>query len=261
MLGDVSEPTAPFGLADVHLDGSGLEEARLALEPELAGRLRRTARGLRVSAASLFHLAWAMVLARSAGRQDVVFGTVLFGRMQGGAGAEHGLGMFMNTLPLRVILEDSVANSAERVHAALAQLLRHEHAPLALAQRCSGVPAPAPLFSSLLNYRHSQEAGEKRGRDGIEMLGGQERTNYPLTLSVDDLGERFMLKAQVPASVGAERICGFVITALTQLAEALEQDPQAPVGALDVLPEDERLAVVTGFNDTSASYPSDRLIH
>ncbi|MVA49130.1 non-ribosomal peptide synthetase, partial [Agrobacterium vitis] len=42
MLGDVSEPTAPFGLADVHLDGSGLEEARLALEPELAGRLRRT---------------------------------------------------------------------------------------------------------------------------------------------------------------------------------------------------------------------------
>ena len=49
-----------------------------------------------------------------------------------------------------------------RTHALLAELLRHEHASLALAQRCSAVPAPAPLFSALLNYRHS--SGSSTGR-------------------------------------------------------------------------------------------------
>ncbi|MEO3960226.1 hypothetical protein, partial [Chromobacterium piscinae] len=54
---------------------------------------------------------------------------------------------------------------------------------------CSGVAAPQPLFSALLNYRHSAE--ENRDApiwEGIETLASEERTNYPLTLSVDDLG-------------------------------------------------------------------------
>ena len=64
MLGDVDEPTAPFGLLDVQGDGSGIEEAHLALDSDLARRLRANARRLGVSAASLCHLAWAQVLAQ-----------------------------------------------------------------------------------------------------------------------------------------------------------------------------------------------------
>ena len=81
--------------------------------------------------------------------------------------------------------------SVRRTHASLAELLRHEHASLALAQRCSGVRAPLPLFSALLNYRYSAPEDARQPElawEGIEVLGGEERTNYPLTLSVDDLG-------------------------------------------------------------------------
>src|SRR5262249_17784355 len=166
MLGDVEEPTAPFGLLDVQGDGSGVEEARIELDMTLARRIRERARALGMSAASLCHLAWARVLARVSGLggpgspassgEDVVFGTVLFGRMQSGQGADRALGLFMNALPMRIrISEKGVERGAREVHALLAELMRHEHAPLALAQRCSRVAAPAPLFSSLLNYRHS----------------------------------------------------------------------------------------------------------
>ncbi|WP_332874480.1 condensation domain-containing protein, partial [Pseudomonas syringae] len=92
MLGQVTEPTLPFGLHDVQGDGRDIKQARQAVAAELAGRIRRQARSLGVSAASLHHLAWAQVLGRTSGQEDVVFGTVLLGRMQGGDGADRSLG-------------------------------------------------------------------------------------------------------------------------------------------------------------------------
>jgi amino acid adenylation domain-containing protein len=268
LLGDVEEPTAPFGLLDVQGDGTGIEEASLKIDADLARRIRERARKLGVSAASVCHLAWAQVLARVSGREDVVFGTVLFGRMQGGAGADRVMGLFMNTLPVRIqIGEEGVGASVRQAHAQLADLLHHEHASLAVAQRCSAVAAPLPLFSALLNYRHStgvaQPPSEERRRawEGICGLYGEERTNYPLTLSVDDLGEGFALTAQVEASIGPMRICEFMRTALESLVEALETSPATAVRGLEVLPDSERYRVLYEWNRTEVEYPRDKCIH
>jgi amino acid adenylation domain-containing protein len=268
MLGDVDEPTAPFGLVDVQGDGSGIEEAYLALGEDLARRLRAQARRLGASVASLCHLAWARVLAQTCGREDVVFGTVLFGRMQGGEGADRVMGLFINTLPVRIRAgEEGVEASVRRVHGLLADLLRHEHASLAMVQRCSGVPAPAPLFSSLLNYRHSPGADQQPSEqslqawEGIEWLRGEERTNYSFTLSVEDYGQKLGLTAQVPGWIGSLRICEFMRTALESLSEALETSPATGVRALPVLPRQERNQVLYEWNDTGAEFPSDKCIH
>ncbi|MCL7422702.1 MAG: amino acid adenylation domain-containing protein [Methylobacter sp.] len=265
MLADVDEPTAPFGLLDVQGDGSGVEEAKQDLDFDLARRLREQARTLGISAASLFHLAWAGVLSRTSGRDDVVFGTVLFGRMQGGEGADRVLGMFINTLPLRVQLaQGSVLEQAREVQSRLAGLLRHEHAPLSLAQRCSGVQAPAPLFSALLNYRHSQADAPAESTpewQGIELLSGEERTNYPIVLSVDDLGEGFSLTAQTLPPVAPERLCALMYTALENLITALENAPDTAMRRVGVLPEAERRQVLYDWNATRADYPQAFCIH
>jgi amino acid adenylation domain-containing protein len=267
MLGDVEEPTAPFGLLDVQGDGSGIEEAHLLVEESLAGRLRAHARKLGVSTASLCHLAWAQVLARLCGREDVVFGTVLFGRMQGGEGADRVLGPFINTLPVRISVAEGVEASVRRVHSLLSDLLSHEHASLALAQRCCAVPAPLPLFSTMLNYRHSPGVGEARSQEaqraweGIEVLRAEERTNYPLTLSVSDLGQSLSLDAESPAAIGPLRICQYMHTGLEGLAEALDQDPGRAVSDLNILPPVERREVVYEWNDTARDYPQERCIH
>ena len=144
-----------------------------------------------------------------------------------------------------------------RTHRLLADLLRHEHAPLSLAQRCSAVPAPAPLFSALLNYRHSPGAAQavsaetEQAWQGIQGLRGEERTNYPFTLSINDLGQDFSLEAQTPASIGPMRVCEYMQTALQSLAEALERSPATAVHALEVLPPSERQQVLYTWNDTA----------
>jgi amino acid adenylation domain-containing protein len=270
MLSDVDEPTAPFGLTDVQGDGSDVREFQHEVDAPLASRLRRVARSLGVSAASLYHLAWAQVVARVSGRDDVVFGTVLFGRMQGGDGADRVLGMFINTLPIRIrVRGDSVRDSVVAVHQLLAQLLRHEHAPLALAQRCSAVAAPSPLFSTLLNYRHGVAAdttadnaeGTLTALEGIEYLRGEERTNYPLILNVDDQSEGFTLNAQARSPIDPERVCAYMRTALERLVAALEQAPTTPIRGLDVLPASELHRLLVEWNVTQAEYPRDRCVH
>ncbi|WP_181039275.1 non-ribosomal peptide synthetase [Burkholderia pseudomallei] len=262
-LGDIDEPTAPFGLLSVQGDGREIAEAARRLKPELSGALRGHARRLGVSAASMMHVAWGLVLSRTTGRQDVVFGTVLFGRMQGGAQSDRALGLFINTLPVRMrVAQTGVEASVKETHAQLAELMRHEHAPLVLAQRCSGVPAQTPLFTSLLNYRYSKpKVAAAHIADGIELLDGHERTNYPVSVDIDDHGDDFKIRAQAAASVDPARVCDFLEVALTRLVDALERDPHGALRQLDILPEVEREEVVRRWNAGEKARPSRLCLH
>ncbi|WP_281174023.1 non-ribosomal peptide synthetase [Andreprevotia chitinilytica] len=240
-LGHIDEPTAPFGVLDVLGDGGDVDEVRHTLPAALSQQLRQQARAYKVSTASLMHLAWGLVLARLTGRSEVVFGTVLFGRLQGGDGAERMMGPCINTLPLCLTAgAGSLRDAVSAAHAALTQLLRHEHAPLALAQRCSGVVAPMPLFSALINCRRVQSAAHAEPLAGCEIIRAEERTNLPFVLSVDDLGDDFVLTTQIGAGIPAQRIHDYVRTALESLVDGLAAQPDAPIGTLNVLPVAER---------------------
>ncbi|MCG1040810.1 MULTISPECIES: non-ribosomal peptide synthetase [Burkholderiaceae] len=262
MLADIEEPTLPFGLVQVHRNGTQVSEAHRMLPQALNDRLRAQAKRLGVSLASLCHLAWAQVLARASGQQQVVFGTVLFGRMQAGGGADCAMGLFINTLPLRVNLDGSVKTSVCATHARLAALLEHEHASLALAQRCSSVPAGTPLFSALLNYRHNVVTLDEHGMPpGIERLSIEERTNYPLALSVEDFGKALGLTMQTVEPLEPARMCGYMQQALQSLSDALEAAPDTPVQQLQVLPEAERQLLLDTWNATQQAYPEHGCVH
>ena len=202
MLADIDEPTAPFGLLDVQGSGSEIEEARQVLEPSLAASIRAQARLLGVSPASVMHLAWALVLARVSGRQEVVFGTVLLGRMQGGASVNRAWGCSSTRCPYGLVWANGRVESVRETHELLARLLRHEHASLALAQRCSGVPAQTPLFlrySTIATvqgpWTHCRRAsrggrtwrstGERSVRISVDAVGGRSGSGF----TVDGAGE------------------------------------------------------------------------
>ncbi len=252
-LADVDEPTLAFGLQERQANRADIEAAERPLADALNLRLRALARALGVSAASLFHLAWAQVLSRVAGRDDVVFGTVLLGRLQAGEGADRALGMFINTLPLRVRLAgQSVVAALADTHAQLSALVAHEQASLALAQRCSGA---SPLFNSLLNYRHTAADRDLNLVPGIALLSSEDILSYPLMLTVDDVASGFRLTAKAPRKVSAERLLDYIETVLRGLAEALEHAPTTPLREVQVLPASELKTQLLDFNATHTDYP------
>ncbi|MFF7897195.1 amino acid adenylation domain-containing protein, partial [Streptomyces sp. NPDC007907] len=262
LLGDVEETTAPYGLLDVHGDGSGVVRSHLRVDEEVGQRVRDVARSLGVSPASVFHLAWARVLATVSGRDDVVFGTVLFGRMNAGAGADRVPGLFINTLPVRVRVDAvGVAGALEGVRDQLAELLVHEHAPLTLAQQASSIPNGSPLFTSLFNYRHGRRRPENPRPEagpasrGISTLSVREVTNYPVAVAVDDLESEFGLVVDAVGPVDGQAVCQLLHTCLDNLVTTLEDDPDGLLSAVDVLDATEENRLLEDWNDTTAHIP------
>ena len=234
------------GLGAAPVDHADLRRHDAELDAALTARLRRLARQHGASLASVMHLAWAQVLGSLAGADQVVLGTVLLGRATAGEGAERALGMFVNSLPLRLELAGlTLPEALTLAHAGLAGLLAHADAPLLLAQRCSGLPVGTPLFSGLINYRQGAlPAGEVL--PGVTLLQASEVHSHALVLSIDDLGDTLQLEIRAPRALGAARVLDFLLTTLGQFADA----PEAALTALCSVPASERQRLLHSFNQS-----------
>ncbi|MEV0391014.1 non-ribosomal peptide synthase/polyketide synthase, partial [Nonomuraea sp. NPDC050643] len=258
LLGDVTEPTAPYGVLDVRDHGTDSVREIVPFPPELDRRVREISRRVGASPATLLHVAWARLLSVLSGRDDVVFGSVLFGRMNAGAGSDRVPGPHMNTLPVRVRTEGTgVLEAVGAMRGRLADLVRHEHAPLALARQASGVTGDTPLFTALLNYRHNTGGAQEAGGaiPGIRLRHSEDRDNYPLTVSVDDGGDRLSLAVDAVAPIDPRAVGTLLRTTTDNLVSALESvldgDPDLPLSAVDVLDAAERERVLHAWNDTT----------
>ncbi|WP_238319420.1 amino acid adenylation domain-containing protein, partial [Xanthomonas maliensis] len=271
MLAGIQAPTAPFGMfAPVH-DQASFHEAHQPLPATLARSLRHQARRCGVSASSLFHLAYALVLARSSGQQDVVFATMLLGRMHASIGVDRVLGMFLNALPIRLGGDhQTVLQAVRHTQLCMARLLDHEHAALTLAQRCSGLDPAVPLLSALLNYRHlsgSRVLAEDvlsldDALHDVQEIQGQERTHYPLAVSVNDHTQNggFSLDVQCVRQISVERVTEMLLQAVYAVVHALEHAPDSPLHSLELLPERQRTQLLQQFNQSSTPWPSSALL-
>jgi hypothetical protein len=241
-LAEVREPTTRFGLPCVHGDESSIQEVHHVLSQDLSQRIRTQAKVLGTTAARLFHAGWALVLAKTSGQDNVVFGTVLLALPREAALPEPMLGPFVNTLPLRLCLGNVTAEELVRqTHTELGELVNHSTAPLALAQRCSGGGRRATLFTSVFNYRYiagislSDHNNAWSRATGMRLLATYIRNHYPISIAVDSWGTCFEITARVDRRIDKHRLISHIETAMQFLADSLEHAPHTPALALSIL--------------------------
>ncbi|HEY2738967.1 MAG TPA: condensation domain-containing protein, partial [Thermoanaerobaculia bacterium] len=241
-------------------------QQHMSLPPARVSVLAALAQRLQITLNTLVQAAWALLLARLApvsdGISDIVFGAVVSGRPAELPGVESMIGLFINTVPVRIEIppDEPVPVWLARHQANQFDLRQHEWTPLTRIQALSEVPAREPLFASLLvfeNYPVAPSVSEQLRELQITSAEHGDRTNYPLTLIVAARGELdFCLTADrrfEPATV--QRMLSHLDNLLAALAADPEVLPMSPM-ALPLLSAAEQHQVTVEWNDTAAAYPA-----
>ncbi|MEV4258995.1 AMP-binding protein, partial [Spirillospora sp. NPDC049652] len=261
-LAGLDEPTLVAPAAVPAEDAGGVESRFLlaATGRAVADALRATARARGLTLNTLVQAAWAVLVGRLAGRRDVVFGATVAGRPMELPGAERMVGLFVNTVPVRVGLDPArpFADMLTDLQRRQTLLLDHQYLGLTEIQRTAG---PGAAFDTLLVYQNfPRDAGEALRLDGLRISGNtsEDSSHYPLTLVVtpgDDLRLRLDYRPDVFDDASAERLLARLTSVLRQVAD----DPSVRVADLDLLVDDERERVLTAWNDTARPVPGGSL--
>ncbi len=230
-------------------------ERSARLSPELTSALASLAKRRGFHLNTIVQGAWALLLSRYSGEPDVAFGATRAGRGTSVEGARSMVGLFINTLPVRVRIpaERSVSAWLADLHAQERAVRSFEHTPLVDVQRWSGVSPGQPLFESLVVFENSLLDSQLRAQGGAfaqRSFRLHERTNYALTLyAYAEPSLLLEIAYDHPRfdDATAERMLGH----LGALLEGMAADPEQSTDALSLLTQPERAQLLEEWNATA----------
>jgi amino acid adenylation domain-containing protein len=233
------------------------------LSDAVSGRLYQLAKQHRLTMNAIVQGMWALLLSRYSGHRDVCFGATVSGRPADLPGVDQMTGIFINTLPVRVEVDDEagVIPWLQELQSAQADARRFDFVSLAQLQTWSAIPGGVNLFDSIVvfeNYPINDEAAAAHGLQ-LRELQAVETTTYPLSLLVSPGRRLTMGLGYDPALFDAgtvERVAGHLMRVL----DAVVADPAVRVGQVDVLTEAERARLLVEWNDTAGAVGSATVV-
>nr|WSZ19645.1 amino acid adenylation domain-containing protein [Streptomyces canus] len=230
-LDEVTEPTR---LAPPDPGPGPLAQARAELPETTAAALTALARRLGVTANTLVQTAWSILLSRTTGRNDVLFGATVSGRPATLPGVESMVGLFVNTVPVRVRLrpDRSLSELLRDVQDGYVSLLDHHHLGLADIQRTTGLPE---LFDTLVVFEN-YPLDDTAPADSLRITGtsGRDATHYPVTL-VAFPGPRLRFRLAHRCDLFEDGWADAQLGHLVRILETLAAHPDLPLGRLGLL--------------------------
>jgi amino acid adenylation domain-containing protein len=262
-LRGVIAPT-PLGIEPV-LTAKAIQKGYGEQAIPLRAALRAFARQQRLTLNTVIQGAWALLLSRYSRESDVVFGAVVSGRPAALPDVESMIGLFINTLPVRVRIRDeqSVGEWLKQLQDSQMEMRQYEYSSLVQVQGWSEVPRGLPLFESILVFENfpAMDSSVKEQGKAFELSNVQtlEQTNYPLTILASSDAEasltiRYDRNRFDDATIA--RILGHFET----LLESIVADPGQTLARLPLLtPVEEQL--LTTWNETQVDYLTQNSIH
>ncbi|WP_052707349.1 non-ribosomal peptide synthetase [Streptomyces rubellomurinus] len=249
-LDGVTEPTLLAGAAAAGV--AAPEQLMVELPEEFTAELTARARSCGLTLSTVLQGSWALLLARLTGRDDVVFGTTVSGRPPQMTGIEHTLGLFINTLPVRLRLApgETLLETLTRFQDEQSQLMDHHHLGLAEIQRLTGL---GELFDTLAVFENyplgfadlTSPSGSLRVTD----VDGRDAAHYPLTLTAIP-GTRMRLRLQYRPDVFGRAEVERIADRLRQLLATVVAAPEQRVARTDALAPEERHRLLVEWNAT-----------
>ncbi|MCL2533212.1 MAG: amino acid adenylation domain-containing protein [Nocardiaceae bacterium] len=241
----VAGAVEPTLLADRSATADRYTESRdllYRLDAATTDRLRARARQQGITLSTVVQTAWGIVLGLLTGRDDVVFGATVSGRPPDLAGVESAVGLFINTVPVRIRLDsyESLGELLERVQAEQSTMLDHHHAGLDGIQRAAG---PGAVFDTLTVFESYplRDGGAGTEIGGLRIVGIEacDSAHYPLSV-VAVARDRLHVTMKFRPDVLAESRVAAIAQRLLRVLRSFADDPDLRLAALDHLTDAER---------------------
>jgi amino acid adenylation domain-containing protein/non-ribosomal peptide synthase protein (TIGR01720 family) len=259
----------PFDRPPVHGYSSSSAQCLSAeLTEEDSTRLTEFAKGHHLTLNAVVQGAWALLLSRYSGEHEVCFGATVSGRPAELPGVDDIIGIFINTLPVRVRVPThpymetyrgsgvGVVEWLRELQDAQAEARRFGFVSLAQLHAWSELPSGEHLFDSIVvfeNYPVSDDAAAAHGLS-VSELNSVETTNYPLSVVVSSRGRcsvEFGYDATAFDTATIEDLAASFLGVLKELAA----DDGARVGEIDILTGAQRVQLLMEWNATYWDVP------
>ncbi|MDB9527423.1 amino acid adenylation domain-containing protein [Oscillatoria sp. CS-180] len=251
-LADFVAPT-PMGAKSRHRQGGTptFAEAQVVLSAEITQALTSLVQQQHLTLSTLLQGVWAWLLSTYSGEKDVLFGVTVNGRPHALIGVESMIGLFINTLPVRVRVDeqDALIPWLQQLHANQIEREQYAYSPLVDIHRWSDVPGTLPLFESILvfeNYPLASALAEENSPQPEALEIGDvrclERDNLPLSLVVAP-GESLSIRLQYDTERFETDEIARLLGQLQTLLEGIADDPYRSLADISLLtpPEYDQL--------------------
>jgi len=240
-------------------------EQQIQLSTATTTALKSLARENKLTLNTLVQGAWALLLSRYGGEEDVVFGAVRACRYATIEGAESIVGLCINTVPVRIRVpaDGTLLPWLAELRNAWIALREFEHTPLVKIQSWSEVPSGQPLFESIFNFQDPSWDNALRaqgGRWANREFGICSQSNYPLVVDAYG-GDAVLVKILYHRTRFDDDAITRMLGHFKTLLEGMATNPEAELSELPLLTEVERKKILVEWNDTRADFPKDTCVH
>ncbi|WP_298917451.1 non-ribosomal peptide synthetase [uncultured Nostoc sp.] len=266
-LQGVTAPT-PLVVDKLISNISNIEEySEQQIELSLANteKLKSVARQYQLTLNTLVQGAWALLLSRYSGEDDVIFGANTSGRPVNLTGVESGVGLFVNSLPVRVQVneDDFLILWLKKLQAQQAEARLYEYSPLVQVQGWSELPKGVPLFHSLIAFEnYPVDAALRKRNKSLEIADFSvvNRTNYPLSVIVIP-DEKLLLKIICDRRYFDDATITRMLGHLQTLLEGMAANPEQQLKDIPLLTQTEQHLCLVKWNNTQKEYPLHLCLH
>ncbi len=250
-------------LSNLEHQQTSYSRQQIQLTVQVTAALQSFARQHQLTLNNLVQGAWALLLHRYSGEQEVVFGATVSGRPPVLVGVESMVGLFINTLPVRVKIteEGKLLPWLKDLQAQQVECEQYAYSPLVDIQRWSEVLQAMPLFESLVVFEN-YPVNKQEQNSSLEIVDIQviERTNYPLTMVVT-AGLELSLKISYETSRFDDATITRMLGHFQNLLEGIIANPYEYIAQVPMLKTIERHQLLFGWNKTQTDYPQRHYIH
>ena len=233
-------------------------EYLLKLSSETSDSLQHLVKEQKVTLASVINTAWAVVLDQYNNHHDIMFGTTVSGRNNDIRNIEDKIGLFINTLPMRMKIDknDTLKSLIKKVNNKMIERIPYEATPLTEIKKYAGLRPYEDLFQSIIvveNFPLDGVIGNKYSLK-MESMKAFEKTIFDLSIIVtvhDDLE----IKMKFNESVLHQSTIVNLTNQLSNTIKSMLDKPDSLIANLNFLHEKEEAVKLNDWNNTKTAYP------